>query len=325
MPSIVYKICLKFLHIIPAEASHNVFTKTLRAFPSLAPKLKLETSIHSSTEFFSKKVRNFYGVAAGLDKNAQIIPALFNMGFGFVEVGTVTPRPQSGNAKPRVFRLKKDESLLNFMGFPNKGADYILKRVKKYKRKDGEILGVNIGRNKDGEDADYVYLIAMFHQYCDYITINVSSPNTPNLRDSLSNIQKFEDLMKMVHQCVVNNNVTIPIFLKLTPDAHPQSSIQEIYHIACKYGISGFVLTNTTADKSSAPEKFQNMSMGGVSGGILREKSAQTLQYFAQINTQNKFVFSCGGIDSTNEAERRINMGANAVQIYTSLVYGSFL
>lgn len=313
-----HKIFLKFLQTLPAEFSHSLFVKILRFFPFSAPKLKFE---NTPCKFFDKDVKNIYGVAAGLDKNAEIIPALFKMGFGFVEVGTVTPRPQYGNSKPRVFRLKEEKSILNFMGFPSKGAKFVLDNIKRYKRKNGEILGVNIGRNKDGEDTDYAYLITMFHKYCDYITINISSPNTPNLRQSLSNTDKFKTLMQLIKQCIDLEDVKIPILLKLTPDG---DNLEKIYKIACKYGISGFVLTNTTTDKSSAPEKFQNLQIGGISGQLVREKSIHTLQEFVKINTENKFIFSCGGIDSSLEAQSRITIGANAVQIYTSLIYNAF-
>ena len=293
----------------------------LKHFPFFAPKLKFH---ESPVDFFGTVTKNQFTASAGLDKNAQIIPALFKMGFSFVEIGTVTPKPQKGNPKPRIFRLKKHKSLLNFMGFPNKGSVYILNQIKKAKLHDGQILGINIGRNKDGTDNDYPHLIKMFHKYCHYIVINISSPNTPNLRNTLSNTNQLKNLLSLVNNCIKTESITIPIFLKLTPDL-PQFQMKEIYEISCQNGISGFVLTNTTSNKSSAPKKFQNLQMGGISGEILREKSLEVLKQFNEINTYQKFVFSCGGINSNTEAKQRLENGANAVQIYSSLIYGSFL
>ncbi len=283
------------------------------------PKLKIP---QVQTDFFGKMAKNYYGVAAGLDKNADCIPALFKMGFGIVEIGTVTPRPQVGNAKPRIWRFIKEKSILNAMGFPNKGMDYALQNVVKYKRKNGEILGVNIGRNKDGSNQDYLVLIEKFHAHCDYITINISSPNTPNLRDTLNNNELLSDFLREIDECKARLGVKIPFLLKISPDI---TNLGDIYEIACKNNIDGFILTNTTIDKSALPAPFNNSNVGGVSGEILREKSHEILKVFAGINTQNKFVISAGGIATNEQAGERIANGANAVQVYSSLIFGSFL
>ena len=310
---------LKLLHFLPPEFSHSCFIFAAKNFPFLMPKLKIP---HIKTDFFGKVAKNYYGVAAGLDKNADCIPALFKMGFGIVEVGTVTPKPQKGNAKPRIWRFVKEKSILNAMGFPNKGMEYALQNVMKYKRKNGEILGVNIGRNKDGSNDDYLILIEKFHAYSDYITINISSPNTPNLRDVLNNNQMLEEFLSDIHSHRIINQITTPFLLKISPDV---PNLEDIYKIACKNNIDGFVLTNTTIDKSALPAPFNKSNVGGVSGEALREKSANILKEFAKINTQNKFVISAGGISTNEQAAERISNGSNTVQVYSSLIFGSFM
>jgi dihydroorotate dehydrogenase len=319
MNRIIFKFLLLCLRLLPAELSHSIFIFTARYFWFLMPKLNIP---QVKAHFFGNDIKNYYGVAAGLDKNAQAIRGLFKMGFGFVEVGTVTPRPQNGNKKPRIFRFIKQKSLLNFMGFPNNGGDYVLKMIKKYKRKNNEILGVNIGRNKDGTNADYLLLIDKFNLHCDFITINISSPNTPNLRDTLNNNHMLEELLSSIDGFCTIRNISTPILLKISPDV---TNIQEIYDISCKHNIAGFILTNTTIDKAHLPDKFKNSNMGGVSGLLLKEKSESLLKQFQSLNDKNKFVISVGGIFNNADAESRVQNGANAVQIYTSLIYGAFL
>lgn len=316
----VARLALSALRLLPPELSHNIFISSAKYLPCLMPRLKFQNPQRFS--FLGTIATNQYGVGAGLDKNAKAIQGLFAMGFGFVEVGTVTPKPQKGNSKPRIFRFPQTKSVLNFMGFPNDGYNAILKRVQSFKRKEGQILGVNIGRNKDGTDDDYTFLIGKFHKYCDYITINISSPNTPNLRETLNNTQKLKDLLSKIETFRKTENIKTPILLKLTPDV---TNLEKIYTISCHHGIDGFILTNTTSDKSPLPKAFKELPMGGVSGGLLKEKSRNILLDFQKINTQNKFVISCGGIDTNAEAHIRLKNGANAVQIYTSLIYGSFL
>lgn len=309
------KTALAILRIFPAEFSHSVFICFAKYFPFLMPKLDFRKE---PVRFLGKTLPNYYGVAAGLDKNSDCIEALFNMGFSLVEIGTVTPKPQPGNPKPRVFRLKREESILNYMGFPSKGMEYVLGQVKRYQRKEDRILGVNIGRNKDGSNRDYLILISVFCNYCDYITVNVSSPNTPNLLDNLHDAQMLEDLLSSIKNHCTENKITTPIFLKLSPDL---KNIRDIYRISCENNIHGFILTNTTTDKSRAPKQFRNTNMGGISGRLLLEKSRAILKDFQEINTENKLVISVGGIDSNEEAKLRISCGANFVQIYSGLIW----
>lgn len=314
-----YKVSLCLLRMLPAEFSHSVFIFTAKRLNFLLPKMNFP---QREVDFFGKTIKNPCGVAAGVDKNAEAIEGLFKMGFGFVEVGTVTPNPQYGNKKPRLFRNKKHKSLLNFMGFPNDGCDEVLKRVIKFKRVDGQALGVNIGRNKDGGNEDYLYLVRKFYKFCDYIAINVSSPNTPNLRDTMNSTYKLQILLLSIKRLCVKHNIPTPILLKISPDVN---NLQEIYDVACECGISGFILTNTTSNKQSFPLRFSEMKMGGVSGGLLKKVSEGLLQEFSKINIHSKFVISCGGICDDDEVMSRISIGANAIQIYTPLIYGAFL
>jgi len=313
------KYILYIIRLLPPEFSHSCFIFAAKNFPSLMPKLKIP---QIKTDFFGKSVKNYYGMAAGLDKNADCIPALFKMGFGIVEIGTVTPKPQKGNAKPRIWRFVKEKSLLNAMGFPNKGMDFVLQNVQNYKRKNGEILGVNIGRNKDGSNEDYLVLISKFHTHCDYIAINISSPNTPNLRDTLNNNELLDDFLSQINFHKVKTGVKIPFLLKISPDVQ---NLADIYQIACKNGIDGFILTNTTVDKSTLPEPFKSSQIGGVSGELLCEKSSNILKEFTKINSENKFVISVGGISTNEQVAKRISNGAHAVQVYTSLIFGGFM
>lgn len=308
------KIIRITIRAFPAELSHSIFLYFAKKFPSLMPRYDFPKH---TVNFLGKTIPNYYGVAAGLDKNADCIEALFKMGFSLVEIGTVTPLPQYGNPKPRVFRLD-NESILNYMGFPSKGMNYVLSQVRQYKKCDDRILGINIGRNKDGSNQDYLVLISVFHNYCDYITVNISSPNTPNLLDNLNNIKMLEELLSAINNHCTINKIITPILLKLSPDV---TNIEEIYHISCKNNIYGFILTNTTVDKSHAPKQFRNTKMGGISGKLLQDKSRKMLTDFQKINIEKKPVISVGGIDSDSEAKLRISCGANFTQIYSGLIW----
>lgn len=314
----LFKCMCAVAKYLPAEFSHNVFIFICSHISFVVPKLSLKGD---DVVFFGKKVKNMYGIAAGLDKDAKIVKSLFKMGFGFVEVGTVTLEPQSGNAKPRVFRINSKKSLLNSMGFPSNGSECVLERIKKCKRKDKQVLGVNIGRNKNGQDLDILILIDKFCLFCDYIAINISSPNTAGLRDLLADNNKLEDFLASINDFCIVRGIKTPIFLKISPDVE---NLQDIYTIACRNGISGFILTNTTTDYSILPEKFQKIGRGGISGDLLGDKSENLLKEFHKINIYNKFIFSVGGISSDDDAQKRIKYGADAVQIYTGLVFGSF-
>lgn len=257
---------------------------------------------------------NPVGLAAGFDKDAERLKDWGYLGFGFVEVGTVTPRPQPGNAKPRLFRMERERSIQNAMGFNNAGGEALLEHLKQFYPM-AYPIGVNLGKNRDtpAEKAldEYLDLIRMLEGYCDYFVINLSSPNTPGLRD-LENADYVHGLIREAAQSTLR-----PILLKVSPD-RPSEETVAIASAAVEAGASGIIATNTTVDYSlSARAK----DFGGISGALLREKSRQVLEALAEALFGRTVLVSVGGIDSPEEAWRRVRAGATLVQVYTGLIY----
>jgi len=265
-------------------------------------------------KIFNKTFLNPVGLGAGFDKNGQYITATPTMGFGFTEIGTVTPKAQNGNAKPRLFRLIEDQSIQNAMGFNNKGSYYMLQRLKRLYFFDYPI-GINIGKNKNTPENealdDYEKLFKAFKNYGDYMVINISSPNTPGLRD-LQNETFIKAVFKMGKKIT-----TKPILLKIAPDMEAKDAII-LCKTAIKYGASGIIATNTTIDYSltSHAKKF-----GGISGELLKEKSYTLFKALGEELYGKTLLISVGGIDSAEEAYRRIKAGASLVQVYSMLIY----
>lgn len=283
--------------------------------------------IATSNVFCGKQIRNTLGIAAGFDKNGIAISGLFALGFGFVEIGTVTPNPQSGNPSPRIFRYGKFESIINKMGFPSDGADAVLQRLLKFNKtkKDWQVVGVNIGKNHNGTEQDYATLIRIFHQHCDYIAINISSPNTQGLRDFMlpQNINNFLSFIKTTKEIL---NVQIPLLIKISPDL-TRDELEILYLAARLHELDGIIASNTTI---SRPNSIGFGVAGGLSGKLMSQISFQTLQTLNQIHatytSQHKeikefTIISSGGISSAEDASSRYASGANLIQIYTSLVY----
>jgi dihydroorotate dehydrogenase len=267
-------------------------------------------------EFFGRKFHNPVGLGAGFDKDGQYITAMPTLGFGFTEIGTVTPLPQDGNPKPRLFRLVEDESLQNAMGFNNRGAEYMLKRLEKLYFFDYPI-GVNIGKNKITPEnialRDYKNLFETFKGHGDYIVINISSPNTPGLRD-LQNEQFIRDIFAVAAEIT-----TQPVLLKIAPDMTPEDATI-LCNTAIEAGAAGIIATNTTIDYSvtNSPDK---KDFGGISGKLVKEKSYELFRAIAKELYSKTLLISVGGIDSAEEAYRRIKAGASLVQVYSMLVY----
>lgn len=270
---------------------------------------------------FGLTFKNPLGLAAGFDKNAKWIDVFETLGFGFIEIGTVTPRPQVGNPKPRLFRFPQINSILNRMGFNNDGVDKVVERLKK--RPKGIIVGANIGKNKNTPLShawvDYVDCINKLYNHVDYFTINISSPNTKDLRD----LQKGEDLRTLLHFIQFTKVLTIqtysveskPIFVKIAPDL-TKDDIDYIVDICKKHEIDAIVATNTTIN---GPDGW---GPGGWSGQILKNRSNEVITHL-----NGKFhIIGVGGIDSPEEAKKKINLGCDLIQIYTGLIYeGPFL
>ena len=256
------------------------------------------------------------GLAAGFDKNADVFNATLSLGFGFVEVGTITPNPQTGNPKPRLFRLPDEEALINKMGFNNKGMLYVSKNARKPKL---GIVGVNIGANAKSINKvlDYTSVFEFLAHLFDYVTINVSSPNTKNLRD-LQKPELLEKILKNVKSINVSLKSPVPIFIKIAPDLY-KNNIIEILNVCEENGVSGLIATNTTISSKTLqkPTSFE----GGLSGKPLFKPSNNILRLLAKKKNASTALIGVGGIFSATDIYEKIKIGASAVQIYTSFVY----
>jgi dihydroorotate dehydrogenase len=265
-------------------------------------------------ELFGRTFQNPVGLGAGFDKDGQFITAMPTLGFGFTEIGTVTPEPQDGNPKPRLFRLIEDHSIQNAMGFNNRGKEYMLKQLNKLYFFNYPI-GINIGKNKTTAEEhalkDYEVLFKTFKDYGDYIVINISSPNTPGLRD-LQNEQFIKDIFAMAKEITDQ-----PVLLKIAPDMTPEDAIA-LCTTAVEAGAAGIIATNTTIDYSLTPHA---KDFGGISGALLTQKSYELFRAIAKELYGKTLLISVGGIDSAEEAYRRIKAGASLVQVYSMLIY----
>ena len=262
---------------------------------------------------------NRLGTAAGLDKNGDFIDCLGALGFGFLEIGTTTPLAQKGNDKPRVFRLFKEKAIINRLGFNNKGVDYLVERLKRKKYKG--IVGVNIGANKDSKDEkrieDYLECFKKVNEYADYITINISSPNTPDLRD-LHDIQNIKALIKPIEEEARLRDFSGPVFLKISPD-ETEESIEDITKFINQSSLSGLIISNTTINKESLTEDSDKNLDGGLSGAPLMKKSTEILHAVNNKNIELPII-GVGGVMCKADFEEKINSGASLVQIYTGFI-----
>jgi len=315
-----------------AEKAHHLTIQILKRteqFPFLIELLFGKPLKHASLEreVFGLKFPNPVGLAAGLDKNAEVVDAMAMLGFGFVEIGTVTPKPQPGNDKPRLFRLIKDEALINRMGFNNVGADLAAARLNN--RKSNIIVGANIGKNKvtPNEDAvnDYVYCFKALFDSADYFVVNVSSPNTPGLRE----LQDKEALTKILSSLQHINHgkpEPKPILLKIAPDL-TESQIDEVAEVVAATEIQGVVATNTTISREGLltdKNTVENIGAGGLSGKPLSHSSTKIISYLnAQLSahsTQLKTI-AVGGIMNAEDAVEKLNTGSSLIQLYSGFVY----
>jgi len=268
---------------------------------------------------------NPVGLAAGLDKNADCIDAFAAMGFGFIEVGTVTPRPQAGNDKPRLFRLPQADAIINRMGFNNKGVDYLVENVKNSRYKG--VLGINIGKNKDtpneqGKD-DYVACMRKVYPYATYITVNISSPNTPGLRDLQFGEALFELLVAVKNEqldLAAKHGKYVPVFVKIAPDMDAVA-VELVAETLLRSKMDGAIATNTTLDKSAVAAMTHGAEMGGLSGQPVRQKSTLVVSQLRQAVGPDFPIIGVGGIDSAAGAQEKFAAGAQLVQVYTGFIY----
>ena len=299
------------------EFAHSLAIKALKT--NLFLKQKIPEDLYLKSTLFGKEIKNPIGIAAGFDKDAEVYNSLFNLGFGFVEVGTVTPLKQYGNKKPRVFRLENDKALINRLGFNNSGSDNVSKRIKK--NKPIGILGVNIGPNWDSKDRVEDYLIGFkkFHNLADYITINISSPNTENLRD-FHNLDELENLLDKIFAEKRKLSSKIPIALKVSPDINNEI-IKEISKLLIEYKVNALIVSNTTDQNRDNLKDHQKFQRGGLSGKPLRDISNKLINhFFKNLNGQVKII-GVGGVDSGKSAYEKFLSGADFVQLYTGMVF----
>ena len=313
---------LKFRSLIfkfDPETAHNLAIKSLKLnlLPNLINQDKDDPVF--KTSLFGRDIDNPIGMAAGFDKNAEVYNSLFKLGFGFVEVGTVTPLEQYGNPKPRVFRLVKDQALINRLGFNNLGAENVSNRIKSNSQ--GGILGINIGPNKDSDDRlnDYLIGLRAFYDIADYITINISSPNTENLR-AFHDEDKFDELMNAIEKEKVKLKSKIPIVVKISPDIS-EDQIEIISKTLIQYKISAIIVSNTTAKNREKLNDILKHQKGGLSGKPLEEEANKLISKFYKLLKGKIEIIGVGGVDSGESAYKKFQSGASYVQLYTGIVF----
>ena len=302
------------LRTLDPETAHRAAILALKAAPLPPPRTDdpvLATRVAGLT------LPNPVGLAAGLDKNGEALRGLSRLGFGFVECGSVTPRPQPGNPRPRLFRLSEDRAVINRMGFNNEGLEAFAARLAR--RPAGAVIGANLGANKDTEDkaADYVAGLKRLKGLADYVTVNVSSPNTPGLRD-LQGRAALDDLLGRLAEARAGDPA--PVFLKIAPDLMG-AEIGLIVEAALDHRIDGLIVSNTTLDRPDSLRSPQRGEAGGLSGAPLRERAMAALRAAAEVSAGRLPLIAVGGVDSGAEAYARIRAGASAVQVYSALVF----
>ncbi len=324
--SVVRPILFKF----QPESVHNFTMNYLSVLQKIPGALCVISTMRStpkkdlSREVFGIKFPNPVGLAAGLDKNAEAFDSLGAMGFGFVEIGTLTPKPQPGNPLPRLFRVVQDQAVINRMGFNNRGVADAVKRLKK--RKTNVIIGGNIGKNKvtPNENAgdDYEICFNELHPYVDYFVVNISSPNTPNLRE-LQDKGPLKELLARLMALNAQKTVQKPILLKIAPDL-TDSQLDDIIEIVQETGIAGIVATNTTIAReplTADPKRIEEIGAGGLSGAPLKKRSTEVIRYISKKTGGKLPIIGVGGIMSADDALEKLEAGASLIQLYSGFIY----
>ncbi len=327
----MYRWILKpLLFCLSAERAHRLTVRALKfifripALPALMRSYYRYENPALERTLFGLKFKNPIGLAAGLDKNAEMIDELATLGFGFIEIGTLTPKAQDGNPQPRLFRLPTDEGLINRMGFNNEGVEEAIKRLRK--RKSNVIVGGNIGKNKNtpNEQAteDYVACFDALFAYVDYFVVNVSSPNTPNLR-ALQEREPLENLLNTLQKRNLALPAPKPILLKIAPDL-TYEQLDEIVEVMKTTKLAGLIATNTTISRENLltlPAQVQAMGSGGLSGKPLSQKSTEVIRYLKQKSGNAFPIIGVGGIHTPEDVREKMEAGADLVQVYTGFVY----
>ena len=312
----LFHLSRPFLHALDAEQAHLATIRTLSCLP-LRQKGK-NPYPQLSQKLFGLDFPNPVGLAPGFDKNAEVPHTMLGFGFGFVEVGTVTPRPQLGNAKPRLFRLSEDRAVINRMGFNNQGHEAVLHRLSQ--RRASGIIGVNIGANKDSTDriADYVRGIDVFSDIASYITINISSPNTPGLR-GLQSPEELQKLLERLNGARARQNKRVAMLLKIAPDLG-NDELRDIASCCGGGAVDGVIISNTTVSRPALTSKFAS-EPGGLSGRPLRSLATRQLAKFFVLTKGEIPLVGVGGVEDAASALEKIRAGASLVQLYSALVY----
>jgi len=315
----MFSVLRPFLFNLDPETAHDLAVKSLKFNPLPSKMFKVEDEEMLNIELLGKNFPNPIGLAAGFDKSAEVYNSLLKLGFGFVEVGTVTPLKQYGNPKPRIFRLEEDQALINRLGFNNDGMEIIKDRIKSNSKKG--ILGVNIGPNKETKDQknDFCLGLKNFFDIADYITVNISSPNTEGLRD-FHNQNQLQDLLSALNKTKRENKTNIPLLLKVSPDIK-ENHISEIASLAIKNDISAIILTNTTIGNRENLASENKKEEGGLSGEPIQELSTNIIKQFYKELNGKIFIIGVGGVNSGKSAYEKIIAGASLLQLYTGFVY----
>ncbi len=315
----MFSILRPYIFSLDPEVAHDLAIKSLKI--NILPKSFFEVDHEEmlETNLFNQSIPNPIGLAAGFDKSAEVYNSLFRFGYGFIEVGTITPKRQLGNSKPRIFRLEKDKALINRLGFNNHGSEIISKRLSE-NIPEG-FLGINIGPNKDTKNKveDYYVCLSRLASYSGYITVNISSPNTEGLRD-FHDQNEMEKLLIGLNKIKKEKKINQPIVLKLSPDIS-DSKISPIIELIKKYKINGIIVSNTTDQNRKNLIDAKKIETGGLSGQPLKNISTKLIKKFYKETRGKIEIIGVGGIDSGESAFEKITAGANAIQLYTGMIY----
>ena len=315
----MYSIFKPYIFSLDPEIAHDLAIKSLKF--NVLPKsiFNVQGEEQLETNLLNERIPNPIGLAAGFDKSAEVYNSLFKLGYGFVEVGTITPKRQLGNSKPRVFRLEKDRALINRLGFNNHGSEIVSKRISD--NLPSGFLGINIGPNKDtkNKDEDYFICLSRLSSFAGYITINISSPNTEGLRN-FHEQKELEKLLLGVNKIKKDKNIVKPLVVKISPDIK-DNEISSIIELILKHKIEGIIVSNTTDSHREKLSDIQKNEKGGLSGQPLKDLSTKLIKKFYRETKGKIQIIGVGGVDSGHAAFEKICAGADAVQLYTGMVY----
>ena len=315
----MFSILRPYIFSLDPEAAHDLAIKSLKA--NILPKsfFDVEDEELLETNLFNQKIPNPIGLAAGFDKSAEVYNSLFKFGFGFIEVGTVTPKRQLGNPKPRIFRLEKDQALINRLGFNNDGSEVVSERISK--NNPNGFLGINIGPNKEttNKEEDYYTCLSKLFTHAGYITINISSPNTEGLRN-FHDQKEMEKLLSGLNKIKRDKKIIKPFAIKLSPDIK-DGDISIIVKLIKKHDIQSIIISNTTDRNRENLSDFKKTESGGLSGQPLKDISTNLIKKFYKETKGKIKIIGVGGVDSGQSAFEKITAGADAIQLYTGMVY----